>query len=1000
MASNIRGITVEIGGDTTKLSNSLSKVNSQSKSLQNELKSVNNLLKLDPKNTELLSQKQNILKEAIDSTKDKLTQLKSVQDQVKRQYESGEIDSGAYRAFQREILNTEEKLKKLENQAKSFGSVTAQKIAVVGTEVQNLGNKIEATGKKFTAISATSGVILSGSIMSASNFEDAMAKVNTIADTSQTSLSDLKTQILALSNQTGISCDDIADNVYNAISAGQQTADAVNFVSNATSLAKAGFADTGDALDILTTILNAYHLEASKVTDVSDMLIQTQNKGKTTVAELSSSMGKIIPTANSMNVALDQVCAGYAIMTANGIATAESTTYMNSMLNELGKSSTTVGKILKEKTGKSFQDLMKDGKSIGDVLKILQDYSKKSGTAFNELWSSAEAGKAGLTLLSNGVDGFNEMAKGMVDSTGATASAMEKLETPSLKVKKAVNQVKNAGVDLGTTALSALIPVLEKIASLIQQLTLWFSGLNNTTKTIIVTVLGLLTTLTPILLLISKVITSVGTIMTLAPKISGAIKGIVTIVKGLFTLISTHPIVGVIAGIVALILYLWNNCEWFRDNVKKALEIITDFFKNAWETIKNVWKAMPSFFEKLWNNIKSVYSTVATVMGGFFHNAWNIIKAPWEKVTIFFSTIWNSIKSVFNLGVTFIINVFALAWLGIKTVWDVVSGYFEAIWNTIKGIFSVVKDVLHGNFSEAWEAIKNIVGSWADYFSTIWETIKLLFAGVVGFFSNIFTSARDAISTVFATLVLFFANLWEGVKLVFSTVIEFFTMIFSNAWEGIKSAFSTIGEFFSNVFNNIKNAFISAPETLSNIFTSAWNNIKSVFSNVGNFFGDVINNIKNAFTNLPNQMKLIGKNIIDGLTSGIRSKVDSVVNAVKDIGNKITGKVKSILGIASPSRVMKAFGAYTSEGLAIGIKEKGNLASDAMENVVDDVIGKTNQSTLLKLGVNGSDVQTPTANESPKSETVINFNGNYQFKDRDDIDYLLNEAGLRLAGVR
>ena len=334
MASNIRGITVEIGGDTTKLSNSLSKVNSQSKSLQNELKAVNNLLKLDPKNTELLSQKQNILSGAIDSTKDKLTQLKSVQEQVKQQYKSGEIDSGAYRAFQREILNTEQELSKLENQMKDFGSVAIQKISATGSEMQKLSGTVEAVGKKFTAVSAVSGAVLGGAVISASNFEDAMSKVNTIADTSETSLDDLRTQITALSNQTGISCNDIADNVYNAISAGQQTADAVNFVSNATSLAKAGFADTSNALDILTTILNAYHLEANKVTDVSDMLIQTQNKGKTTVAELSSSMGKIIPTANSMNVGLDQICAGYAIMTANGIATAESTTYMNSMLNE------------------------------------------------------------------------------------------------------------------------------------------------------------------------------------------------------------------------------------------------------------------------------------------------------------------------------------------------------------------------------------------------------------------------------------------------------------------------------------------------------------------------------------------------------------------------------------------------------------------------------------------------------------------------------------------
>ena len=204
----------------------------------------------------------------------------------------------------------------------------------------------------------------------------------------------LRSQILELSSQTGISANEIADNVYNAISAGQKTGDAVNFVTNSTKLAKAGFADAGAALDVLTTILNAYGMEASEVTNVSDMLIQTQNLGKTTVAELSSSMGKVIPTANAYHVQLDQLCTGYAKMTANGVATAESTTYMNSMLNELGKSGTTVSDILKEKTGKSFAELMENGASLADVLEILKDSADEQNLSFGDLWSSAEAGKA------------------------------------------------------------------------------------------------------------------------------------------------------------------------------------------------------------------------------------------------------------------------------------------------------------------------------------------------------------------------------------------------------------------------------------------------------------------------------------------------------------------------------------------------------------------------------------------------------------------------------
>ena len=130
--------------------------------------------------------------------------------------------------------------------------------------------------------------------------------------------------------------------------------DAVNFVTNSTKLAKAGFAESSQTLDVLTTVLNAYGMSADKVSTVSDMLVQTQNKGKVTVGELASSMGKIIPTANASNVSLEQLCAGYAIMTSKGIAAAETTTYMNSMLNELSKSGSTTDKLLRAEDGRQL----------------------------------------------------------------------------------------------------------------------------------------------------------------------------------------------------------------------------------------------------------------------------------------------------------------------------------------------------------------------------------------------------------------------------------------------------------------------------------------------------------------------------------------------------------------------------------------------------------------------------------------------------------------------
>lgn len=315
------------------------------------------------------------------------------------------------------------------------------------------------------AISAVAAAVYAGPVQAAQQYEKAIAKVGTIADTQEVPLGTLSQQIMELSNKTGIAANAIADDVYNAISAGQKTGDAVNFVTNSTKLAKAGFAESSQTLDVLTTVLNAYGMSADKVSTVSDMLVQTQNKGKVTVGELASSMGKIIPTANASNVSLEQLCAGYAIMTSKGIAAAETTTYMNSMLNELSKSGSTTDKLLRQKMGGSFAELMASGKSLGEILGGIQEEASKSGLALSDMFSSSEAGKAAMSLLSNGVDGFNSSVQDMVNSVGATDSAFAKMEeTTEAKMEKAKNSIANLGIVLGQNLLPIVGNLADKVA--------------------------------------------------------------------------------------------------------------------------------------------------------------------------------------------------------------------------------------------------------------------------------------------------------------------------------------------------------------------------------------------------------------------------------------------------------------------------------------------------------------------------------------------------------
>lgn len=286
-------------------------------------------------------------------------------------------------------------------------------------------------------------------IQTGSAYEVSLAKVGTIADLGKLSIQQLGDQVSATSNSMGIAATDIAEATYQAISAGQDTANAVAFAGQAAKLAAAGFTSTTSAVDILTTALNAYGLSADQADHVSDVLLTTQNLGKTSVDELSSSMGRVIPLAAAYNVSVENLSSGLAVMTANGIATAEATTYAKSMLNELGDTGSTVGKILQAETGKSFAQLNAEGKSLGDVLQILYDNVGGDSTAFAGLWSSVEAGTGALSLASGGADKFNGVLAQMVDSAGATDTAYQTMtDTFQHSMESLQTTAENLSIDL------------------------------------------------------------------------------------------------------------------------------------------------------------------------------------------------------------------------------------------------------------------------------------------------------------------------------------------------------------------------------------------------------------------------------------------------------------------------------------------------------------------------------------------------------------------------
>lgn len=352
-------------------------------------------------------------------------------------------------------------------------------------EVEKFGDKSEETGKQSEesskkgrdGIKELQGVLASAGIAAtlneikngffdcseaAAQFETSTAMVATIADTSQKSLSSISKEVRTYSNETGEAASDMAEATYQAISASVNTADAAAFAGTATKLAVGGFTSATTAVDVLTTAINAYGLAASDATQLSDYLITTQNLGKTSVDQLAQSVGKVIPLASAYNVQMDNLSSAYAVLTANGIATAESGTYLKSMLNELGDTGSGVSEVLLNSTGKTFAQLMEQGYSLGDVMAMLGNAVDGDSTAFNALWNSTEAGIGALSLFNAGADKYNSVLESMRTSAGATEKAYSTMADTTDKSKQRMeNAFNNLKISVGDVLNPALTQVYE-----------------------------------------------------------------------------------------------------------------------------------------------------------------------------------------------------------------------------------------------------------------------------------------------------------------------------------------------------------------------------------------------------------------------------------------------------------------------------------------------------------------------------------------------------------
>lgn len=847
--------------------------------------------------------------QAITENKSKLAELTAEHDRLQQEMNQTENPSEALRKkFERNARQIEQTTAKIEEQearldtlggelrdagvdtdrlseendrlSQSYDRVrqSQEKLAKIADAQKKNDEAIAKTksqlGGTIGVITAVGAAIYAGPVKNSIEFQTAMAKVGTIADSSVVPLSTMQKEVLKLSSTVGVSADLIADDVYNAISAGQSTENAVGFVEKAVKLAKGGFAETGQALDVLTTIINAYGLESEDAAKISDMLIQTQNKGKTTVAELSSVMGKIIPTAKSNNVALEQVCAGYAIMTSKGIAAAETTTYMNSMLNELGKTGTKADKALKQAAGAGFKDLMASGKSIAEVLDILDGAAQKSGLSLSDMFGSAEAGKAALTLMAGGVDGFNESVDGMLNSTGAAQSAFEKMaDTTQNKIDKAKTALKNLSIVLGDTFLPYVTAGAEKLSDLVTKFSDWAMENPELLKTIVKVVAGLAAFRVGSLGAKLGFLQLKGGVLDVMAaftkfKALGGIKGIFGKAGGgigkLFSGIGGKllPIVAIATAIAVAIKLISGNLEEVRGFIQRTFgdtglaifDKVVSVVQNIGNAIKGVFSGenisgARDFFQNTFGDagvavfdaVIGVVEQLKAILPGLIDQLSQGVAAILPVIVDLFKqllpVVMNIVATVLPMVIQAIGQLLPLVMEVINTVLPVLIQLIQTlapvISEIIQAVLPVIIQLLQTLLPIVQEIINTVLPIIIDLFNTFMPIIQQLIQTVL----PILTQLLQALVPVIQFVAELFGNVLgsalqsvsaivDNVKQVFQGLIDFITGVFtgnwSKAWEGVKGIFSGVAGGLGNIFKGSINAIISAINT----FLGGLNKIK------------------------------------------------------------------------------------------------------------------------------------------------------------------------------
>lgn len=364
--SRIKGITVEIGGDTTKLQTALKGVNTEIRNTQSELRDVEKLLKLDPGNTELLTQKQRLLSDAVKETKEKLETLKTAAEQANTALANGDISQSQYDALQREIVETEQKLKDLEEQANQ-SSVALQKISATGEKLQSVGNSISNVGTKLLPVTGAVTAMGTAAVTTAANFESAMSQVAAVSGATGSDLDALSEKAREMGSKTKFSASEAAEAMNYMAMAGWKTEDMLSGIEGVMNLAAASGEDLATTSDIVTDALTAFGLTANDSGHFADILAAASSNANTNVSLMGETFKYVAPVAGALGYSAEDTAEAIGLMANSGIKGSQAGTALRTIMNKLQGDITLSGSAFGEMT---VQTTNADGsmRSLNEIL--------------------------------------------------------------------------------------------------------------------------------------------------------------------------------------------------------------------------------------------------------------------------------------------------------------------------------------------------------------------------------------------------------------------------------------------------------------------------------------------------------------------------------------------------------------------------------------------------------------------------------------------------------